>query len=80
MHTICPQSVKNHDFCSDPSSVDPICPQPRLPHGPPAHGARAEQGQRGLRAARRAADRAGNHANNSNLNSNNNHHDTKCNT
>ena len=24
-----PQPVQIHDFCSDPISVDPICPQPR---------------------------------------------------
>ena len=24
-----PQHLKVHDFCSGPSSVDPICPQPR---------------------------------------------------
>ena len=24
-----PQSVKIHSFCSDPISVDPICPQPK---------------------------------------------------
>ena len=27
-----PQSVKIHDFCSGPVSVDPVCPQPRAPH------------------------------------------------
>ena len=26
-----PQSVKHRNFCSDPTSVNPICPQPRRP-------------------------------------------------
>ena len=44
-----PQSISNYYFCSDPISVDPICPQPRKPGESEADGRREGRWARGRR-------------------------------